>query len=83
MQDPVRIGNDHLKKIVVFVLLMKGGYRRDLFDDCLSKSKWFPAVVDRYFQGRYRNMYDALMEGLVERDIIRIENGSYHANVTR
>ena len=40
-------------------------------------------MVDRYFQGRYRDRYDALMEGLLERNIVRIEDGTYYANVAR
>jgi len=38
-------------------------------------------VVDRYFQARYRGRYDVLMEGLLERNIMRIEDGIYYANV--
>ncbi len=83
IENPVRMGNDHLKKIVIFVLLMKRGFPKDRFFDTLLKSYWFPAVVDRYFRGGYRDTYDALMEGLLERNIIRIEDGVYHANVAR
>jgi len=83
MKDPVRLGNDHLKKILIFVLLMKRGYRSDRLYEYLLKSCWFPAVVDRYFQGRYRDRYDALMEGLLERNLVRIEDGTYYANVER
>jgi len=49
----------------------------------LRGSLWFPAVVDRYFQGRYRDRYDALMEGLLERNKVQIEDGIYYANVAR
>ena len=83
IEDPVRLGHDHLKKIMIFVLLMKRGFPKEQFFDTLLKSCWFPAVVDRYFEGRYRDTYDALMEGLLERNIIRIEDGAYHANVAR
>lgn len=82
-EDPVGLGNDHLKKILIFVLLMKRGYRSDRLYEYLLKSKWFPAVVDRYFQGRYRDKYNALMEGLLERNTVRIEDGTYYANVPR
>ncbi len=81
--DPVRLGNDHLKKILIFVLLMKRGCRTDGLFDYLSKTHWYPAVVDRYFQGRYRNRYEAVMEDLLERNIVRIEDGIYYANVPR
>lgn len=55
MEDPVRLGNDHLKKILVFVLLMKRGCRKDRLYEYLAGSDLFPAVVDRSFRGRYRN----------------------------
>jgi hypothetical protein len=42
-----------------------------------------PAVVDRYSSGRYRDRYDELMEGLLERNTVRIEDGTYHANAPR
>ena len=67
----------------VFVLFKKRGYPVDRLYEILTESQRFSAVVDRTFRGRYRNRYDALIEDLPERNIIRIEDGIYHANVER
>jgi hypothetical protein len=62
---------------------MRRGHPTDRFYEYLSETHWFPAVVDRYFRGRYRDKYGALMEELQERNIVRIEDGVYYANVAR
>jgi len=77
------MGNEHLKKILIFVLLMKRGYRKERLYEYLAGSHGFPVVVDRCFHGRYRRRYDRLIEDLLERNTIRIEDGIYHADVAR
>lgn len=81
MRDPARLGNDHLKKILVWTLLMKNGYPKETFFQYLMGGIWYPAVVDAFFEGRYRDKFDELIAEFSERGIVFIEDGAYRTTV--
>ncbi|MEW6374420.1 MAG: MBL fold metallo-hydrolase [Thermodesulfobacteriota bacterium] len=81
MKNPAKLGQDHLKKILIWVLLMKKGYPKDDFFNYLLTTHWFKAVVDLYFEGRYQEKFDEIMEELIERNIVFIKDGYYHTTV--
>lgn len=81
MNSPASLGNDHLKKILIWTLLMKNGYARaDLFP-YLMKGYWFRAGVDAYFGGQYQQKFNELMDEFLGRGIVYVENGCYHTVV--
>ena len=53
-----KIGNDLLKKIIIYTLLMKKGTDESSFFDHLMTTHWFRETVDFYFEGNYRSKYD-------------------------
>lgn len=81
LKDPVKLGQDHLKKIIVWALLMKKGYPQDGFFNYLMTTHWFKAVVDLYFEGRYQDKFNDLMEEFLKRNIIFIKDEYYHTTV--
>jgi len=81
INNPKKLGKDHLKKILIWVLLMKRGYRADDFFGYLLRVPWFKAVVDAYFEGRYQELFSNLLEELLARNIIFIQDGCYQTSV--
>jgi hydroxyacylglutathione hydrolase len=81
INNPQKLGKDHLKKILVYVLLMKRGYRVDDFFGYLLGVSWFKAVVDTYFKSHYQEVFSDLMEELLDRNIIFIQDGCFRTNV--
>jgi hypothetical protein len=81
INNPQKLGKDHLKKILVWVLLMRKGYRTGDFFAYLLRVPWFKAVVDAYFESRYQGLFSDLMEELLARNIIFIQDGFYRTNV--
>jgi hypothetical protein len=60
---------------------MKRGYRADDFFDYLLRVPWFKAVVDTYFERRYRELFSDLLEELLARNIIFVKDGFYQTSV--
>jgi hydroxyacylglutathione hydrolase len=68
-----KIGNDLLKKIIIYTLLMKKGTEESSFFDQLMTTLWFRENVDFYFEGNYRSKYDEIMNGFYRRGIVKIK----------
>jgi hypothetical protein len=72
IQDPVAAAWDLVKKIIVYTLLMKRGYREPGFFQHLMTAPWFGDTIDAFFHGEYDRVYrdairDLLTKGVVER----------------
>ncbi|MBU0462631.1 MAG: MBL fold metallo-hydrolase [Proteobacteria bacterium] len=68
------IGNDLIKRILVYTLLMKKSIKeKDLFP-YLMDTYWFKETVDLYFNSEYEIKYDEIMNTFFERGIIKKEN---------
>ncbi len=81
LRNPQKLGKDHLKKLLVWVLLEKRGYRVDEFFVYLLSVPWFRAVVDTYFENQYEDVFKRLIEELVVRKIIFIQEGHFRTGV--
>ena len=81
LADRQLVGTDVLKKIIVYTVLMNQPTPVDAFFDDLMQTGWFKETVDLYFEGRYRKTYDRIVEGFVQRDILRISDNSYTTTV--
>lgn len=81
LENRKRIGNDLLKKIIVYTLMMRERIPADAFFDRLMKSRWFPETVDFYFSGEYRKKYDDVMGNLLKRTVVKEENGNFVTTV--
>ncbi len=78
---PEAIGDDLLKKIIVYTLMMKKGLPADTLFDYLMNTHWYKETVDLYFKGRYEAKYDQVTSALLKRGIIKEENGHLSTTV--
>jgi hypothetical protein len=81
--EPARLGTDHLRKIMVFTLMMRPGYPQDRFFDYLMTTHWYPAVVDRYFEGSYEGVFAELIAELTARKLVLLDQGSFYSSLAR
>lgn len=75
LEDRRRIGNDLIKKIVVYTLMMKERLPEETFFGRLMSTPWYPETVDLYFDGAYQSKYDAIMKDFLSRGIVKREDG--------
>jgi glyoxylase-like metal-dependent hydrolase (beta-lactamase superfamily II) len=76
-----RIGDDQLKKIMIYTLLMYGSVDEARFFDQLMGTFWFRGTIDMYFNGEYEAKYDEVMTGLFKRDLVRRRGSLIYSSV--
>jgi glyoxylase-like metal-dependent hydrolase (beta-lactamase superfamily II) len=81
LRHPENIGDDVLKKIIVYTLMMKKSMPADTLFGYLMDTYWFKEIVDLYFKGQYEAKYDEVINSFLSRGIIRQENGSLSTTV--
>ncbi len=79
--NPKRIGNDLIKKIIIYTLMMRGQVNERTFFEDLMKTHWFKETVELYFEGAYRNKYDDIMKGFLQRGIVKSKEGRLYTTV--
>ena len=79
--DGTRIGNDLLKKIIVYTLMMKRGADEESFFPYLMTTPWFVETIDLYFGADYRTKYDNIMKRFLQKGIVKSENGRISTTV--
>jgi glyoxylase-like metal-dependent hydrolase (beta-lactamase superfamily II) len=75
------VGNDLLKKIIVYTLMMKEGFEEERFFSYLRGTRWFVDTVDHYFEGRYQEKYQDIMKGFFKRGIVKQDKGTLFTTV--
>ncbi len=81
MSNRERIGTDVLKKITVYTLLMRGAVGPETFFSQLMETYWFRETVDLYFNGEYRAKYDEILNGFLQRGVVREKDGRLFTTV--
>jgi len=81
LQNPAAIGDDLLKKIIVYTLMMKKGMKADTLFGYLMNTYWFKETVDLYFNGEYEAKYDGIINSFLRRGIIKQENDNLFTTV--
>ena len=71
MENREKMGNDLLKKIIIYTLLMFREVEEEGFFRYLMDTHWFRGTVDLYFNGEYESKYDEIMRGLFDRRLVR------------
>ncbi len=71
LENRNRMGNDLIKKIVVYTLMMRERMEEATFFDYLMHTPWFPETVDLYFSGDYRDKYETILTGLLDRGLVK------------
>ena len=75
MNHRERMGEDLLKRIIVYTLLMRREAATDGFFSDLMEKHWFRETVDLYFKGEYERKYEDVMQSFVRRNIVQVNNG--------
>ena len=81
LRHPEDIGDDVLKKIIVYTLMMKKIMPADTLFGYLMGTYWFKETVDLYFKGQYEAKYDEVINLFLRRGIIQQENGNLSTTV--
>lgn len=81
LRNPAAIGEDLLKKIIVYTLLMKKVVPADALFGYLMQTYWFKETVDLYFKSQYEAKYEEVMNSFLKRGIIKTINGGLYTTV--
>jgi glyoxylase-like metal-dependent hydrolase (beta-lactamase superfamily II) len=74
---PANMGRDQIKKILVFVIMMKGGLPVKGLLDYLMDVPWYPDTVDLFFDSRYQETLSEIVGELTGRGILYEQNDKY------
>jgi len=81
LQNPDAIGDDLLKKIIVYTLLMKKVTKASTLFAYLMDTYWFKETIELYFNGEYEAKYDEIINSFLKRGILKRENGDLFTTV--
>lgn len=81
LSHPEELGNDQLKRIIVYTILMRPGADGATFFDRLMTTVWFPETCDFFFNREYRRKYDETISGLIARGILARTGGKLFTTV--
>jgi len=75
------IGDDLIKKIIIYTLLMKRAIQENALFPYLMDTYWFRETIDLYFSGEYELKYNELIRNFHKRGIIKRKNGNLFTTV--
>ncbi|MEW5913715.1 MAG: MBL fold metallo-hydrolase [Thermodesulfobacteriota bacterium] len=73
--EPLRMGRDQVRKIMLYTLMMRGPQTRAALWDRLRCSPWFPEVAALYFGGRQEQTFSENLEYLQGKELVKEEEG--------
>jgi len=82
LHDPDMLGNDLIKRIIVFTLLMKKAVKEKDFFSYLMGTNWFKETIDFYFNSEYERKYNEIIMAFLKRKVIVRENGKFYTTIT-
>lgn len=81
LKRPELIGNDLLKKIMIYTLMMHLSVQADTFFDHLMETWWFKETVDLYFNKEYETKYRQILDSFLARGIVKQKGGQFFTTV--
>ena len=81
MENPRKIGDDLIKKIIIYTLMMRNSVDEAAFFQRLMNTHWFPETIDFYFAGAYQKKYDQIMKNFLSRGIVKSREGKLFTTV--
>jgi len=75
MESPKKIGNDLIKKIIIYTLMMRKSVDEESFFQRLLDTYWFRETIDLYFSGDYQTKYNQIMKNFLNRGIVKSREG--------
>ena len=77
MKRPSLMHVDHLKKMVAYIVMTKGGMREEGMFEYLMGTVWYPQLVDRYFDAAYRDVYQMMIDEVLRSRMVVRDNGYF------
>lgn len=81
MAHPEKVGEDLLKKIIVYTLLMHSEIPEHRFFNLIMEPYWYRETVDFYFGGDYRGKYEEVLRKFLQRGIVKRKDGCFYTSV--
>jgi len=81
LKDRNRIGEDLIKKIIIYTLMMRKRVDANTFFKDLMSAVWFRETVDLYAGGEYSVTYERIMKDFLRRGIVRANDGQLYTTV--
>lgn len=76
--DRKLVGDDVLKKLIIFLLLIKKSFREQELLPYLMNTHWFKETVDFYFNGDYETKYEEIMRYFLSKGIVKQQDDHFH-----
>ena len=73
--QPQRMGQDQMRKILLYQLLMKGPVSKVEFWELVRGQPWFVQSCGHYFGGRLQDTFDRYLGELLDRGLVREKDG--------
>jgi glyoxylase-like metal-dependent hydrolase (beta-lactamase superfamily II) len=74
-KEPKLMHDDHLRKMIAYIILLRDGVREADFFAYLMASVWYPKLVDRYFDSAYDEVYRTTIESVLRSRMAVREDG--------
>jgi hydroxyacylglutathione hydrolase len=81
LRHPEKTGEDLIKKIIVYTLMMKATVKESGFLPYLMETHWFKETVDFYFSSDYESTYSDIMNPFIQKGIVIRKNGRLSTSV--
>ena len=72
---PEKIGWDQIKKLILYILLIRPGFTKESLFDYLLNCSWFNDTVNLYFKGSSREIFEKVLDKLHKKGLLRYKNG--------
>jgi glyoxylase-like metal-dependent hydrolase (beta-lactamase superfamily II) len=82
LDNRTAMGEDLIKKIVVYTLMMKQSVEEENFYQLLMTTPWYMETVDLYFDAQYEDVYGSIMKTLFDKGIVKRVDGRVVTTVT-
>lgn len=83
LENRQNVGNDLIKKIIVYTLMMKRRVEEETFFQYLMSTPWFVETADLYFDGDYQGKYEEIITSFLRRGIVTRSKGKLATTVKR
>ncbi|BEQ15673.1 MBL fold metallo-hydrolase [Desulfoferula mesophila] len=74
IEDPRRMAQDQVRKILLYTVLMRGPLHREGLRDLLMASPWFPETAQMYFGGKMEAAFRENLDYLLERELLKLDD---------
>jgi hydroxyacylglutathione hydrolase len=82
LENPRRMAMDQVRKIMLYLLMMKGPLTEKVYLSHIQQSIWFPEVCATYFLGPGENVFKKNLAYLQERGLILSADGELACTLT-